>query len=470
MTFVGQEGVTVDFDDDGVLGASDLAALTQVMLGATSLNSLPDGMADFNKDGDTNILDLIAFKKFLAPVNTYAKSGSLNLGMQEHLLESDGSFVDNTKTAAYIADASATMGANVYRLSKPIHSLFYVTSTNGVTVATENMTQFKGMVAALTAQGINNILYVTDAFMLPYGYSDPSVNHNKTVPTPGTQDYEDWLTVNANAFAALATEVPEIKFFEPFNEINLTTTGLEKPGIPWDASESVAANYKYTVAEKAGIMADLCWYVSRAVKGVDAANQVTTPSITVGTESIIENNFLSAFYNAIDSGAHPAFKAAGDKRADNYFTIVNIHAYPEYVTGSSSQDTKVNNIASMISSNIYSVMQAHNDGGSRVWLTETGVSIFGSRTESNGASLLSKFLNKINTNMTYIDTVIFYKVADASASSSITEPEKKFGLFYAGDASSNAYGAKQTAKTVYSFFHSGSTDYSALTALTNRYN
>ncbi len=470
MTFAGQEGVTADFDDDGVLNASDLVVFRKILLGIIDLSELADGIADFNKDSAVDIRDLVAFKKYLAPVNTYAKSGSLNLGMQEHLLESDGSFVDNTKTATYIADASATMGADTYRLSKPIHSLFYVTSTNGVTVASDNMAQFKAMVAALTAQGITNILYVTDSLMLPYGYSNPSINHNKTCPTPGTQDYEDWLTVNANAFAALATEVPEIKFFEPFNEINLSDTGFEKPGIPWNASASVAANYKYTVAEKAGIMADLCWYISRAVKGVDAANQVTTPSITVGTESIIENNFMSALYNAIDSGAHPAFKASGDKRADNYFTIVNIHAYPEYVTGSSSQDTKVNNIASMISSNIYSIMQAHNDGGSRVWLTETGVSIFGSRTESNGASLLSKFLNKINTNMTYIDTVIFYKVADASASSSITEPEKKFGLFYAGDASSNAYGAKQTAKTVYSFFHNGSTDYSALTALANRYN
>ncbi|MBR4761614.1 MAG: hypothetical protein IK086_03160, partial [Clostridia bacterium] len=122
-----------------------------------------------------------------------------------------------------------------------------------------------------------------------------------------------------------------------------------------------------------------------------------------------------------------------------------------------------------IGSNIYSVMQAHGDGNSRVWLTETGVSVFGSRSESTAASLITKFLNKINNNLTYIDTVIFYKVADISTSVSSSEAERRFGLFYSGDASSNDYGAKQTAKAVYSFFHNGSTDYTALTNLRNRW-
>ena len=470
VTFEGQEGITCDFNDDGILNAADLAVLAQILLGTVDLGELPAGIADFNQDGAVDILDLIAFKKFLAPVNSYAKSGSLALGTQEHLLESNGNFVDNTKTAAYIADAAATLGASSYRLSRPLPALFDVTSTNGVTVDTTNMTQFKAMVAALKAQGINDILYVTDSFILPYGYSNPAINHNKTCPTPGTQDYEDWLTVNANAFALLAQEVPEIKFFEPFNEINLTTTGFEKPGIPWDAPASTAANYKYTVAEKAGIMADLCWYVSRTVKAVDPANQVTTPSISVGShESIIEGTYLNALYTAIDSGAYPSFQTVGDKRADNYFTIVNIHAYPEYATTSSARTTKVNNIANDINNTIYSVMQAHNDGGTRVWLTETGVSTFGSRSESNAADLINKFLNKINTSLTYIDTVNFYKIADASASNGLSEPETKFGLFYSGDAATNRYAAKQTGKAVYSFFHNNTTDYSALTALAGRY-
>ena len=116
-------------------------------------------------------------------------------------------------------------------------------------------------------------------------------------------------------------------------------------------------------------------------------------------------------------------------------------------------------------------MQNHYDGASRVWLTETGISIDPARNESYGADIITKFLNKINTNLTYIDTVFFYKVADISTSAGAGDSETYYGLFYSGDnaTTSKRYGAKQTAKAVYSFFHNGSTDYSVLTSLAGRY-
>ena len=456
-------GTVGDFDSASGIDAGDIKKLGKAIIDLLDLSEMPEGIADFNSDGVIDVRDYVAMKNYLAPTNTYSKSGALALGMQEHLNE------DSTKTANYIADASATMGASVYRLSTPIHQLYYPTASNNAAVRSDNMATFKSMVPALKNKGITQILYVTDSFILPYGYANQSTNHNKTVPNPttDTENYIAWLSVNADAFAKLAAEVPEIKFFEPYNEINLSDTRLEKAGIPWDASSSVQVNYRYTTSERAGIMADLCWYVSRPVKSVDSKNQVTTPSITVGTESIIENTFLNVLYSKIESGTYPIGNTLGDTRIDNYFTIVNIHAYPTYVT--SGLDNKVNESANNIGNYIRSVMTAHNDGGSRVWLTETGVSVFGSRTESTASTLITKFLNKINNNLTYIDTVIFYKVADISSSSSASEPEKKFGLFYSGDASSNPYAAKQTAKAVYSFFHNNTTDYTALNNLRNRW-
>ena len=456
-------GLIGDLNGDSSVNALDLQKLSKAVVDLLDMSDLPDGVADYNNDGDVSVFDMVAMKKTFIQTNSYAKSGSLALGMQEHLNE------DNTKTAQYIADASATLGASVYRLSMPIHQLYYPTATNNASVRSDNMDTFKSMVSALKAKGITKILYVTDSFILPYGYANQYTNHNKTVPNPSTdtENYIAWLKVNADAFGKLAAEVPEIHFFEPYNEVNLSDTRLEKPGIPWDASSSTQVYYRYTESERAGIMADLCWYVTRAVKSVDPTNQVTTPSLAVGTEGIIENSFLNALYGAIKTGSYPIGRAAGDKRIDNFFTIVNIHTYPTYVT--SGLDNKVNEAANNIGSNIYSVMQAHGDGNSRVWLTETGVSVFGSRSESTAASLITKFLNKINNNLTYIDTVIFYKVADISTSVSSSEAERKFGLFYSGDASSNDYGAKQTAKAVYTFFHNGSTDYTALTNLRNRW-
>ena len=463
------EGVRGDLDSNLTINGNDYNALKQVLFGLADVGTLPQGISDFNNDDDTDICDLIAVKKYIAPVNTYSKSGGLALGTQEHLLE------DETKTAAYIADSSAVLGATSYRLSMPIHRLYSATSTNGISVNSANMAKLKEQVAALKAQGINEILYVTDSFILPYGYSDPDKNHNITVPDPQTdaQNYLAWLDVNSAAFGALAAAVPEIKYFEPFNEINLTGTRLERPGIGWNTTEQEQASYKYTVNEKAGIMADLCWYISKEVKAVDRANQVTTPSMCVGSHiSTLEGTFINAFYSAIESGNYPSGTALADKRTDSYFTIVNIHAYPEYTE--SNLQAKVDKLATDIR-NAYSTIQSHNDGGSRVWLTETGVSSYSGngnpRNETIAANLAGLTLEKINTELTFIDTVIFYKIADISSDNGATLVESGYGLFYAGDdLDHDPYAAKPIAKTVYSFFGGGTTDYSALTALADRYN
>ena len=460
-------GTRGDFDGNGIVDSADFANLISTLFGRAITSEAPDGVADFNNDAVADISDLIAVKKHIAPVNTYAKSNELAIGTQEHLLD------DETKTAAYIADATATLGANVYRISMPIHQLYFATETNGVSVKTDNMNAFKEMIAELKNRGINEILYVTDSFILPYGYNNPANTHNKTVPDPvkDSANYLAWLNVNSAAMGALAAEVPEIKFFEPFNEINVLGSRLETYGIGWNATSEEQAAHRFTVAEKAGIMADLCWYVSKAVKAVDAANQVTTPSISLSNSSAVESGFIDAFYKAIESGNYPTGQTLADKRIDNYFTIVNIHLYPDYAD--SNLQTKVNNFATSINEG-YAVIKAHNDGGSRVWLTETGVSTKHnngtSRNEETAGTLLGMTLNKINSDLTYVDTVITYKLADISSDKGASPIETNYGLFYSGDDLDNdPYAAKPTAKAVYSFTHGGSTDYSVLDALAARY-
>ena len=465
---VEHEGIRGDLDGNGAVDANDAAVLRRILTKLEGIGEMPEGIADFNNDGVIDVIDLIDMKRHVAPVNTYSKAGGLALGTQEHLLE------DATKTAEYIADASAVLGADVYRLSTPIHNLYYATSTNGVAVKTENMDEFKAMVAALKAQGIDDILYVTDSFILPFGYSDPNANHNITVPDPVTdkENYIKWLNVNAAAFGALAAEVPEIKFFEPFNEINLKSSRMERYGIGWNASAAEQAAHKFTVQEKVGIMADLCWNVTKAVRAVDPANQVTTPSISIGSHiPTLESTFLDLLYETIESGNYPTNSALGDTRIDNYFTIINIHAYPEFAD--SNLQGKVNNIGADMSA-AYAVAQAHNDGGSRVWLTETGVSSYhGSgapRNETTAATLAGLMLDKIDSDLTFIDTVIFYKVADISSDNGASAVESGYGLFYSGDdLDHDPYTAKPIAKTVYTFFSGGLTDYSELEALAGRY-
>ncbi len=465
------EAIRGDFDNDGSFTAEDVSALRKVIAGALNTDELPEGIADFNGDGVINLIDIIAMMKYMAlnPTETYARSAALKLGMQEHLLE------DATKTAAYIADATAVMGADVYRLSMPIHQLYYADASNKAVVRTDNMAKFKGMVSELKAKGIEEILYVTDSFILPYGYGDAANNHNITVPDPQSdkENYLAWLKVNSEAFGKLAAEVPEIRFFEPYNEINLTGTRMERYGIGWNASQADQATHKFTVQEKAGIMADLCWYISAAVKAADPANQVTTPSISAQTTATVETAFLEAFYTAIGTGAYPTGKAVGDMRVDNFFTIVNLHAYPEYTATVSQLQSKANSFAANLQ-NAYAVMQRHGDGGSPVWLTETGVSSWNgngtARNEDTAATLMRLVLEKTDSELTFIDTVILYKLADISSDLGASAVETGYGLFYSGDdLDHDPYTAKPVAKTVYSFFHNGSTDYSALEALAGRY-
>ncbi len=465
----GHAGTRGDFDENGTINALDFTALINRLFGVIGDIELPEGIADFNNNGTEDIDDLIAVKKYIAPVNTYEKTGDLTVGTQEHLLE------DATKTAEYIADASGTLGVTAYRLSVPIHQLYYATETNGVKVKADNMNALKELVAALKSKGITEILYVTDSFILPYGYSDPQKTHNKTVPDPATDkdNYLAWLNVNANAFAALAAEVPEIKFFEPFNEINVTGSRLETYGIGWNATAEQQAAHRFTVSEKAGIMADLCWYVSKAVKSVDAKNQVTTPSISLSGSQVVEKDFLDALYKAVESGNYPTGQALADKRTDSYFTIINIHLYPEYTDKSSQIETNANNFAASINA-AYDVIKAHKDGGSRVWLTETGVSSYhgdgAPRNEETAAAIFNTTLGKIDNDLTYIDTVITYKLADISSDNGASPVEAGYGLFYSGDdLDYDPYTAKPIAKTVYSFTHGGSADYSELDALASRY-
>ena len=92
------------------------------------------------------------------------------------------------------------------------------------------------------------------------------------------------------------------------------------------------------------------------------------------------------------------------------------------------------------------------------------------RDEDNVAAIIGMALEKLDDDLTFVDTVIFYKVADISSDNGASPSETYFGLFYSGDdLDHDPYTAKPSAEAVYSFFHNGSTDYSAIDALVARY-
>ena len=91
------------------------------------------------------------------------------------------------------------------------------------------------------------------------------------------------------------------------------------------------------------------------------------------------------------------------------------------------------------------------------------------RDDDNIARIIELALEKLDNDLTFIDTVIFYKIADISIIEhpSATPSEVNFGLFYSGDDYWK-YEAKPVAYTIYSYFN-GSTDCSAIDDLVARY-
>ncbi|MCQ2449213.1 MAG: dockerin type I repeat-containing protein, partial [Clostridia bacterium] len=449
------QGIRGDFNENTAIDSVDLVALKAVLLGTEEC----DETADFNNDNTADVRDLVAMKRHLAPARAHERSGRLVVGIQEHLEE------DATKTAAYIAEASATLGARSYRLSMPIHYMFRPTVSGGVEIRYEHLNRFREMVRQLKANGIDEILYVSSGFVEPYGYDDPLKTHGSTVPDPikEPENYQNWLQVNAAAYRMLAQEFPELKYFEPFNEINVDEgSGLEKYGVNMQSSAEEHATHKYTVEERAGIMADLCWYISRAVKSVDRANQVTTPSISFNIVSHVESDFLEAFYNCMESGVYPRGQRCGDINTNNYFTVLNIHSYKGYSPTNADVDGWVAEIDGM-----YDVVRRHNDTAKPVWMTETGCADSAGR-DRVGENIVGA-LQAVETRLPYIDTVHIYKLANASNKGGAVVHETNYGLFCSGDDAVNPYGIKNSTKIVYSYLHNGSTDYSPLYALANRY-
>ena len=92
------------------------------------------------------------------------------------------------------------------------------------------------------------------------------------------------------------------------------------------------------------------------------------------------------------------------------------------------------------------------------------------RSEENVAAIIEKALQKLDSELTFIDTVIFYQVADISLEKGASPSETYFGLFYAyDDLDHEPYAAKESAKAIYSYFHNGSTDYTAINEFVARY-
>ena len=364
--------------------------------------------------------------------------------------------VETTLSTEYVGDVHGALGVKRTRLNMSFNDLFEVTRDNGLIFKQSQRLAYRKLIDKYKSVGVTSILGVTDNFLYPYGYE---TSIDTVVPDPlfEKEEYLLWCQLNAEAYKMIAIEYPEIRYFEPCNEPDAPNgMQLTKNGCSWN---NVTANFIYPPEDEAHILADLMWYMNKAVKSVDSNCVVVLPGLCAFISTI---DYLDFIYTAIESGCHPTGQQYNDKNPDNYFGILNWHPYPSVIYSNFDKEwietgwVEFNN-------QMYAVAQKHGDGDKKVWFSEIGFTDrgFGEAREAEIGSYIAPMYNVVKEKMPYVESLFWYVIGDYY-DSPVSTSEDHFGLFYAlGDPVGQGK-PKAIAKELYTYFHNGSTDYSPL--------
>ena len=286
------------------------------------------------------------------------------------------------------------------------------------------------------------------AFLYPVGCRNSDV---QCVPHPmdDRDMYVRFLKLYGDCYELLATEFPEITYWEPGNEFDFADGSFLHP-IGWTQGSSNV----FTESEAARITADLCWYANRAVQKVNKKNVTVFPGMTMSPHTAI---YLEETYNWIESKKIPTGQEYSDTNSWNYFQICAWHPYPEYNVTAAAETCET----------LHNVMKEHGDGDKKVWLTETGFSEtrFGYGQPEYDQSRISKLytdlLNITKTRLKFVETLFLFRMTDCY-SAPISDYEDHFGLFYSPDDTVNMGKPKPYTETIYKWFYGENADTSGL--------
>lgn len=392
------------------------------------------------------------------------------IGMQEHYYEVRG--MAKSLTNDFIGDLQEAIGSKVFRLNVTMNNLFYVDVNDTVKFNQSTKQTMRKIIDTLTAKGVERIVYATDSFIYPYGYS---TTHPICVPDPYSERsaYERWLTVNSTGYGMMAAEFPEIKYFEPINEPDIPGNEvLCKNGMTWGSKQ---AEFMYSQEDEAHICVDLCYYIRKEIKKVDPANNMMTPALSTLSSTY---DYLDNMYKYIESGAHPTGDAlACSVNPDDYFDLIDLHPYA-FVAANVNDEAPTEGGIYLVGDDyatackkFYEICCNHGDAEKPHWYTETG---FTDRTLTSTAEVagreMANQLRIIKNDLPFVECVILYKMTDFYAAEyDVDINENNFGLFTSVVDPDRPLEMKPVMKAVYSFMHNGSTDYSAIDAVRAKY-
>ena len=390
------------------------------------------------------------------------------IGVQEHYYEIRK--MEPSVTSEFVKDIVSLTGMKVFRLNVTLNNLFYVDINDTVKFNQSTKEQMRTIVNDLKSAGIERIIYATDTFLYPYGYK---ATHAICAPDPYTERdaYLRWLNVNSIAYGMMATEFPEIKYFEPINEPDVPNNEVIcRNGMLWGTKQ---AEFMYTAFDEANICVDLCYYIRKEIKKVDPANMMATPALTSLVTCL---DYLEYMYQAIESGCHPT----GDHLPcsvdpDDYFDIIDLHPYSSVNTIVDPLSPKENGVQLMTENYVtgcklfYNVCVKHGDAEKPHWYTEVGYSDYAdsTRREIIGRET-AKQLNMIKNELPFVECVIFYTLTDFYEYN-VDISENHFGLFTAVANPDESLEIKPIMREIYKFMHNGSEDFSAFESVFEKY-
>lgn len=332
-----------------------------------------------------------------------------------------GGGLDKAITNEWISDMAGALGVRSFRMWVSYDQLYSVDENDVLIPNRAKLSIIRDAVDKLKAAGVKDFLAMTSSFVYPTNYSTTT---SYVVPDPYEEYdmYIRFLKMQQQAYTLFATDFPEVCYYEPVNEPEMATV-IHKNGYTSGANDAVNTDYLYTQQEKVYILADLCWYATKAVQAVNPEAKVTTPSLcSLGTTPA----FLDDLYKAIESSAVPVGQEKSDVDPDNYFQILNWHPYTFGMDSVSEMWIDFQN-------SIYEVAIQHGDGGKPVWFTEFGWTDYGQETKMQTiADAFVEFFDTVKAKMPYVQTVMIFRLTNLYTQDA-GDAENNFGIMYNKD-------------------------------------
>ena len=315
---------------------------------------------------------------------------------------------DESVTMEWTANTANAMGMQSQRVWMHLNTVIERAETsNEMTLIQSECDKYHEYFARLKAAGVDRILVMNHRYIYPYGYN-PGTTATVPEPLKDPEIYKTWLEMYSECYRMLATEFPEIDFWECGNEFDLDSF-MHKTDYNTDKMNSL-----YPQNEAAAITADLCYAANKGVKSVDKYNFIVLP----GMSQYAQESFFESIYAAIESKKYPTIEKTYVNNPDDYFDIIAWHCYPLNTKAYSGDYEDAMELFKNRCIGLYEVAKRHGDSEKRVWITEIGITeacmgdIGTAETQEKTAYYSMRMIDIVEEHMPFVETIFWFRYSN----------------------------------------------------------